>query len=250
MPETTPTPTKKETWASRYKAKYSPDSEEVDMESEDYYGNLNAMADENEKMSGDIKKFNDAASKNPAMMDMINDVNDGKSFLSSLVSRYGIDNIKAALDDPEKLEELSAKNDEFVQGKMAEDEDNAAREKNIEETFNVLSQFADEKGLTDEQAQDIINGITEIVGDAIQGKYPRELFEMAWKAKHYDNDVADAAEQGEIKGRNTAIEAKLERSEGQPDLPPDLGNGGGAMAQEEGKKRKGVLPFSGKEFEY
>ena len=76
-----------------------------------------------------------------------------------------------------------------------------------------------------------------IAQDAMLGKFSPETIAMAIKAQNYDNDVARANAEGEVRGKNTRIQEKLRKpqggdgmpmingknSGGQPRIMPDLG---------------------------
>ena len=92
--------------------------------------------------------------------------------------------------------------------------------------------------------------------DAIVGKFTLESMEMALKAVNHDEDIAEAAEAAEVKGRNTRIKEQL-RKRGRGDgtvalngknggsgrvAGPDLGAlgrmGGGTIWERGGEKRR------------
>jgi hypothetical protein len=53
-----------------------------------------------------------------------------------------------------------------------------------------------------------------------------------------------------VQGRNENIQAQLERSASQPDLPPDIGQSGTLPTDKPVKKRTVTNPLTGKQIEY
>lgn len=244
------TPSKRDQWNSRYKQRFAPGAETVDYEGDEYYDNLTKMADEYDRMEGNERQMNDLLAANPSFEGMIRDAKEGKSFFSSLVERVGVDRLKEALEDPAVAEEVSKADDAFKQRVMQESEDEAASQRNMEETTANLQQYAQEHNLTDEQVNQVIIDCTDFAKDVFSGLFRPELIDMVFKARNYDNDVQAAEETGRVQGRNENIQAQLERSSDQPDLPPNIGQSGTMGVDNRPSKRKGIMPLSGEEFEY
>lgn len=242
--------TKRDAWKQRYKQRYAPEAEDVDIESDDYYDNLTKMADEYDRMEGNEKQMNDLLASNPSFSDMIRDAKEGKSFFSSLVERFGVDYLKQAMEDPAVAEELDKANDAFKERMMRETEDKETSQRNMEESANNIQKYAQEHNLTDEQMNEVIIKMTDFVKDGLNGLFPTELIDMVYKAQNYDTDVEQARETGIVQGRNENIAAQLERSASQPDLPPNIGQSGTLPTEQPVKKRTVRNPLTGKEIEY
>lgn len=242
----TPTPpSKKESWAARYKSKYAPDAEgDVDMESDDYYDNMNKMADENERMSNNEKTLTDMLNSNETLKGVLADAKAGKPFLTSLVEQYGIEQLQDAMNDPEVAAKLDEANKKYAEAKAKQDS-------NVDATVANIQAFAEEKGLSDEDVNALLEKVNTFADDFFSGNYTPEFLSFIWKGENFDNAVADAGEQGEIKGRNTAIQAQLEKSDAEPNLPPDLGGGGGIPTQpKEQPKKTFTNIWTGKQQEF
>lgn len=80
--------------------------------------------------------------------------------------------------------------------------------KNEENTYNEFESFVAEKNLDEIEAKELDDIIGEVFSNLLYKKITREMLEMFLKAKHYDADLAKADSEGEIRGRNAAIEAK------------------------------------------
>ena len=66
-----------------------------------------------------------------------------------------------------------------------------------------------ERGLTDEQMDAALETLIAIGDDSVVGIYSEDNINLALKANGYDEAVANAAYEGEVKGRNAKIDAKL-----------------------------------------
>lgn len=244
------TPTKRDAWRERYKKRYAPEAEEFDMEGDDYYGNLLGMADEYDRMEGNERQMNDLLASNPSFGDMIRDAKEGKSFFPSLVERFGADNLRQALEDPAVAEELGKANDAYMQRTQQEAADKETAQRNFEESALNIEQYAKEHNLTDEQVNEVLVKATDFAKDIFQGKVTPDVIDMFYKSMNYDNDVAEARETGIVQGRNENIQAQLERSAGQPELPPNIGQSGTVQTEKRDTRRKGRMPLTGEEFTY
>ena len=241
---------KRDAWRERYKKRYAPDAEDIDMESDDYYDNLTSMSDEFDRLQGNEKQMNDLLASNPSFSDMIRDAKEGRSFFPSLVERFGADNIRQALEDPAVAEELGKANDAYMERVKQENADKETAQANFEESAVNIEKYAKEHDLTNEQVNEVLVKATDFAKDIFQGKISPEVIEMFHKSMNYDNDVQQAREEGEVKGRNENIQAQLERSAGQPELPPNIGQSGATPTDKPRQKRTFKMPLTGEEVEY
>lgn len=114
--------------------------------------------------------------------------------------------------------------------------------KNEEQTYKDFEAFVAEHNFNEEQAQELNDTIGEVFTNLLHKKITPEMLEMFRKAMDYDNAIAKASDEGEVRGRNAAIEAKRVASESNKgDGIPNL-VGGGAEPQ---KKATGRVSFLG-----
>jgi hypothetical protein len=249
--ESTSEISKRDAWRERYKKRYAPDAEDIDMESDDYYDNLTSMSEKFDRLQGNEQQMNDLLASNPSFSDMIRDAKEGRSFFPSLVERFGADNIRQALEDPAVAEELGKANDAYMESVKQENADKETAQQNFEESANNIEQYAQEHNLSNEQVNEVLVKATDFAKDIFQGKISPEVIEMFHKSMNYDNDMQQAREEGEVKGRNENIQAQLERSAGQPELPPNIGQSGSTKTDKPVQKKKAVRnPLTGKMIEY
>ncbi len=135
---------------------------------------------------------------------------DGDDPVVNLVRQFGTD-IREALDDPERQEQIAAANKEFVE-RVAENEKLEKQyQENLATSFEQIDAYQTEKGLGDDELDRLMEKLGQIIADGIMGKFSIETVEMLRKATSYDDDVATAAHEGEVKGRNERIEERLRK---------------------------------------
>lgn len=213
---------RRDQFGERLKKKY-PEREWADDEA--LFGQINDDYDEYDRKLTGYKeregKLTDMFMKDPQSAQFITDMAQGKDPWASLINRIGIDGVKEMLEDPEKMEEFSKSNKEYVE-RMARQKDLEAEwEKNMKTTLSMLEQKQQEQGLSDEQIDQAADWIKEVTNDAVIGIIRPGTIDMALKAINHDADIAAASEEGEIRGKNAKAEAKLrkpKRGDGTPTL--------------------------------
>lgn len=149
----------------------------------------------------------------------------GESILAPLIRMFGTD-IKEAIDDPEKIDEIEALQKEYV--------DRVAEEKGLQEQYDgnltasleAISSLQQEMGLNDDEVDAAMGRLSQMANEFIVGKITPETLRLMFDAIHHDEDVAAAAEEGEVRGRNAKIEEKL-RKRKQGDGSAQLAGGAG-----------------------
>lgn len=206
---------KRDAMSERLKSRY-PEREFVDDEA--MYAQISDDYDDFDKeISGykdREKKLSDMFSADPKSAHFLTNWKNGGDPVVELVRMFGTD-IKDAIDDPAKLEEITAANQEFVERVAKEKELEDQYKTNLEESMNTLKSFQESRGLSDDEVDKMMEFIMGIVGDGIMGKFTDSTMDMAMKAMNHDADVEVANQEGEVRGRNAKIEEKLRtRSKG------------------------------------
>lgn len=224
--------TKRQSVADRLKSRYPDKSYEDD---EELFGQINDDYDEYDKSLNSYKEheknLTDMFASDPRSAAFLSKWKDGGDPVISLVQMFGTD-IKDAIDDPAKQEEIAKANKEFVERVAKEKELEEEYQKNLDESLKNLDDLQAQNGLTDEQVDEVMAYIAGIVKDGIVGKFTTETINMALKALNHDADVSNAAHEAEVRGKNAKIEEKLRKNTG--DGLPSLGgkNGGGGSVAE------------------
>lgn len=217
---------RRQSLAERMKGRY-PEKDFTDDEA--LYGQINDDYDDFDRQiseyQGREKALNDMFSSDPRSATFLTEWRNGEDPVVALVRQFGTD-IKDAIDDPEKLEDIAKANKEFVERVAKEKELEETYKSNLSASMSALDALQQERGLTDEQTDGIVDFLVRIVGDGIQGKFSRESYEMALNAINHDLDVATAAEEGEVRGKNAKVEATLrKRAKGDGTVALDGSNG-------------------------
>lgn len=157
------------------------------------------------------KTLSDMFAADPRSAQFLTDMHQGQDPVLGLVRNFGVE-IKDVLDDPEMQEKIAEANKDYVE-RVAKEKGLAEEyERNMEATLETLRTFQNERGLSDEQIDAVVDHILTIVRDGVVGKFAPETIEMAFKALNYDADVATASEEGEVAGRNAKIKEQLRKS--------------------------------------
>lgn len=193
---------------------------------------LEANASELEASRANSKKMVDLFNKSPREARFLlrlateQDANP----ISILVEMYGPDLLDAMQSEEGKalISEASAK---YLEVKATEEAGEAERMANYEKSVRDIAAFAEEKGLTDEQAVALFEKINQIGFDVIEGKFTREAMQMVYDAMNFSTAVESARKEGERDGRNAKIEEKLAKVNKPMDMPPAVGGQGAAVPE-------------------
>lgn len=203
---------KKDLFNERLKSRY-PDKEFNDEEA--IYGQISDDYDDFDnrlsKYQEHEKALSDMFTADPRSAHFLMEWKDGNDPVIALVRQFGTD-IKDAIDDPERLEEIAAANKEYVDRVAKEQELEDEYQKNLQESLAYLDTFQKESGLSDDEVDDVMAFLVNIVKDGIMGKFTPESIDMAKKAINHDVDVEEANMEGEVRGKNARIEEKLRKN--------------------------------------
>lgn len=233
MPDEKRVTSNRDKLAERMKGKY-PDREFADDEAlwgqvnEDYDGYDKELAGYKERE----KAFSDLFTGDPRSAAFLTNWRNGGNPAVELVRMFGEDFVEE-LKDPAKQEELAKASKEYAERVAKEKEFDEQYRRNIEETRGMVERLQRERGYSDGEIDDAMSFLIGVMKDGILGKFSQESVEMAMNALNHDADVATAAREGEVKGRNTKIEEKLRRSQrGDGTANLDGKNGGGGKARD------------------
>lgn len=147
-----------------------------------------------------------------------------------LIDMYGPDIIDAMQSDEgrAKISEATAKHMERKAQEQAGEQERAA---NYEKSIKDLVAFADERGLSKEQAAEIFDRINQIGWDITEGIFSRETIQMVYDGMNYSSAVEKARAEGERDGRNARIDEKLAKVKKPIEMPPSVTGRGGAVPE-------------------
>ena len=203
---------KREATLARLRKRY-PDKKFED--DEEIYGTISDDYDQYDKelesYRGREKQLSDMFAADPRSAQFLSDMHRGEDPVLGLVRNFGIE-IKDVLDDPEMQEQIAEANKEYVERIAKSKELDEEYDRNMDATLETLRQFQEERGMTDDDVDSVVDFLLGVVRDGVMGKFSAETLDMACKAMNYESDVAAAGEEGEIAGRNARITERLRKS--------------------------------------
>ena len=208
----------------RMRGKYPEDNFE---DEEVLFGRIGEDYDENESRLSEYQaesdKLSEVMTKNPYSARFLNDLANGVNPWVSMVEQIGIEGITDMFENPDYKDDLAEAQKAYLDRLAKEQDLESQYEQNMDETLQMLQGMQDEEGLSDEDIDGAIDFLMQIVNDGIMGRFTRESVDMALKAIGYDSAVASAAEEGEIRGRNSRISEKLRKNTEGTDGIPTMG---------------------------
>lgn len=205
---------KRDSFMEHMKGKY-PDREFADDEeifgqiSDDYDGYDKELTGYKERE----KAFSDMFTSDPRSAAFLMQWKNGEDPEVALIRQHGKEGIEAAINDPEKLEEIAAANKEYVERVAKEKELEDLYQKNIRESLGLLRRLSEEKGISADKIDDAWELLKKIVHDGVIGIFTEETVDLALKALSHDEDVNNAGHEGEVRGKNTKINETLRKKE-------------------------------------
>ena len=168
-------------------------------------------------------------SADPRSAQFLSDMHKGEDPVLGLVRNFGVE-IKDVLDNPEMQDKIAEANREYVERVAKSKELDEEYERNMAVTLETLRRYQQERGMTDEQIDAVIDALLRIVRDGVMGKFDVDTLDMMVKAIDHDADVDIAAEEGRIAGRNDKIVESLRKSNMGDGVSP-LGGKNGSPSQ-------------------
>lgn len=202
------TKSKRDMALERLKARH-PDTDYADDEA--IYSAINADYDEDQKAlegyKANEKAMSDMMAADPKSATFLQAMRGGKNPFVELVRNFG-DDLVDYLTDPDSADEVAAAQEDYLKrvsdgNKLTEEYD-----KNMQESMKVFAQMDNEFG--EETTDELVGKLMIVANDVIRGKFTKETLELFRLAKDHDKDVADAAHEGEVRGKNTKHMKNLE----------------------------------------
>lgn len=208
---------KREATLKRLKAKHPEDNyddEEVlfgriNGDYDDYDSQISERDKRLARYAEDEKRLADMFASDPRSAKFLTDWSGGQDPAIALIREFGND-IRDIIDDPARQEEVAKANKEFAERVAKEKEYDEEYRRNLEASLAYLDELKSE-GMSDDEIDSVMEFIITIVRDGLMGKFTPETIELARKAVNHDSDVAEAGEEGVIKGRNERIEERLRK---------------------------------------
>lgn len=150
----------------------------------------------------------------PELAGIIRDVSKGATFSEALSRNVDIEDLTPVEGDPDY--EAWTKNLETRKaGKQSMQE-------NLDMSATEIRAFAEENGMTPQDATKFLDAVDALIGEVVSGKLTRKTLAQMKKGLDYEIDVQAAEQAGEVRGRNTKIEAKRESQQSTGDGMPAI----------------------------
>lgn len=231
---------KRQSMTERLQNRY-PDKDFSDEES--FFGQISDDYDEYDKNIAGYqereKAFSDMFTSDPRSARFMTDWRSGQDPVVGLIRQFGTD-IKEAIDDPERQEEIASANKEFVERVAKEKELEELYQRNLAESLQVIEGLQEKNGLSDDQIDQAMGLLLGIIKDGIVGKFTAESIDMAMKAINHDADVTAANHEGVVQGKNTKVEEKLRKPSKGDGVAP-LGGSNGSVRPSRTRQSLGAL---------
>ena len=183
------------------------------------------------------KAMSDMMSADPRSAVFLQAMRGGKNPFVELVRNFG-DDMVDYLSDPDNADEVASAQEDYVKRVSEGNKLSAEYEKNMEESLKVFAQMDKEYG--EEVTDELVGKLMIVANDVIRGKFTKETLDMFRLAQNHDQDVADAAHEGEVRGKNSKHLNKLElRKKG--DGTADLDSASAEVQQHDNQPDFGAL---------
>lgn len=226
-----------------YAQMFAEDNPGIDFEDKEArYGRMNEERKRYRSYRDSGKKLAAVFDKNPWTAQMMMDLKDNDDLDPiQWMADNGID-IAEAMEDEAYRKNISDRIAKYQKGQIEGKEAAKQREENLYKSSEALQSLQKEFGLDDEQRMQVwTDFFTNVMDPALNGEISADTWKMIIKARNYDNDIANAREEGAMKARNEKIQNKL-KSPTEGEVPPTLSQGGSTKAgQPQTKKRSGFF---------
>lgn len=231
----------KDRYAKKYPEKDFTAEDSANVLDDEIIAELEAYDAEVEGYRMNDKKLKDLFNSDPRSgRFMVSWAAEGGNPIQYLLDIFGPDLVDAMQSEEGRAKIVESTN-KYLEQKAENEKGEAERVANYEQSVNDLVAFAEEKGISEEQAVEVFEKVNQIAFDVIDGKYTRDAYEMAFNAMNYSADVETARHEGEVAGRNAKIEEKLAKVEKPVDMPPSVGGQGAAVSEQPKPKRTNMF---------
>jgi hypothetical protein len=155
----------------------------------------------------------------PELYAVVQDLIDGKPIEVALAANIDLEDI-TPLPDEEMYKQYEDAKNTRKERKTKIETLRKEFDTNLEASREVIKEYFEEKGLTDENAEDYASFIDNHIAEYNRGIVTKEFLDLFYKARNYAKDVIEAEEQGAIKGKNAKVDAEREKRATETDGMP------------------------------
>lgn len=175
--------------------------------------------------------ISDIIDRNPEFAMVMDAMRRGMPFRVAL-SRYLGDIVGGAEEGDPDWDELKKASDEFLAEKKKAEDEIATRNRNLDKSNALLTEFVERMFPTEQEQVDFVEYLRSTLSNIGMGDFSEAFFDMVYKAYMHDADVEDAKETGAIEARNEKITAKRIKAEAETDGMP-MGGSASPIVEEE-----------------
>jgi hypothetical protein len=224
----------------RYASMWAEDNPDVDFEDKEArYERMSRDREDLRKLRESGKNFSGILNKHRWLGAMLTD-NETNPLV--WLSKNGID-IKAALDDPEVMAQVTEAFDNWTQKQAEGEAAEAAKDAAIAKSVESLDAVQQEFGLSDEQKDRMFTHFwDEVFLPAFAGEVSKDTWIALMHAMNYDTDMANAREEAAMQARNEKHTNKVKNFE-EKQVPPSFGQSGGGRVAKPQKSKSMSMDF-------
>ncbi len=158
------------------------------------------------------KALLDIFNTNPEIVQLLRYIKQGATFTQALPRVIDVDMLAPAEGDPDWDEWNNAKEERANTLSRMEQTRNEVTE-NLSMSMQEVEQFAQENNMSGEDAAELLTAIDELLDNVSRGRITKDILAKLKKGLFYERDLQNETEVAEIRGRNEAIEAKIDKEE-------------------------------------
>lgn len=176
-------------------------------------GHLDKLSDYRDKSQKANSKLIEVFETNPTVADILKDVIDGADLRVAIARHFSADDLVPEEDDPDfdAWKENAQKREENIKNSKEQTKELA---KNTEKSKETIKSFAEKNKLSEKETTQFLETIDQSLDNLYKGVVSEDFLEKMLQAYNYKKDVKQAAELGEVKGKNKKIEAKKKEKAG------------------------------------
>ena len=190
-------------------------------------------------------KSYDLAQSSPEVAGFMNDMTETGNVAVALAKNFDPDELQAAIEEA-KSSDMDEHRQVYSDKVAAVKSQKETREKNQEVSMKDISDFMEQRSnWPAEKADAFEKFVIDHYQDGLNGKINKENLELLEKAFNYDDDVAEAEDNGKVMGKNEKIVAQKMSKEDTNKLLPEGGVGASTPVREEKPKSFGAKFLDG-----
>lgn len=143
---------------------------------------------------------------------------DGRGVLHAMMAVFGTD-VVDALDDEVVLTEIAERSQREIAERLFVEQSRERQAQNWAESMEAIETFGNAYGVDEEAMATLLNIMFDTAEAILLSKIDAKVLQLFYKAVLYDNDVLEAEQRGEVRGRNQKIALNRRAEQSEKGLP-------------------------------